>query len=256
MSYAVHFSLPRDRYNARGFGGKVYGVATLVRSDGMTSDASVRKPDWDLEGRVLILELGARRTVVFNVYAVNGTENAYRNPRTGMVSGTRHERKRAFHAELAGECRGYEERGWWVIVAGDMNVARGPEDGWPGRRMGEQHVGNRADFERHFTNGEHGLGMLDSFRELHGGERKYSYRSRGVEWGASADRVDMVLVSRDAVSSGSDEDGKGEVKTAGALTEADILDDEPSRGPSDHVPLYATIDLSTRCSEKAEKDGF
>ncbi len=32
-TYTVSFSLPRDKYNATGFGGKVHGVASLIRDD-------------------------------------------------------------------------------------------------------------------------------------------------------------------------------------------------------------------------------
>ena len=236
VGYTAHFSLPRDKFNARGFGGKVYGVCTLVRNDLLSTEnvtLYIKMVDWDLEGRLLLLELPERRIVVFNVYAVNGTENPYRDPQTGVVTGTRHDRKRAFHTDLARECKGYEERGWVVVVAGDINIARSPADGFPGIRLSDAHVKNRADFERKFMSKKEGLGMLDSFRLLHGEERKYSYRSRGVEWGASCDRVDMILVSHHA-----DKDcGNGRWD----VVEGDILDEELERGPSDHVPIYATL---------------
>ena len=68
--------------------------------------------------------------------------------------------------------------------------------------------------------------MIDTYRSLHGQERKYLYRPRGVPWGSSCDRVDLILTSR----------------TLGQnLLEADILDEEVERGPSDHVPLYITL---------------
>ncbi|ERF69573.1 hypothetical protein EPUS_01903 [Endocarpon pusillum Z07020] len=62
-TYTIHYSLPRDKYNATGFGGKVHGVATLIRDDlaqslGIPSlTTSTRRVDWDLEGRVLITTL-------------------------------------------------------------------------------------------------------------------------------------------------------------------------------------------------------
>lgn len=86
--------------------------------------------------------------------------------------------------------------------------------------------------------------MLDSFRHLHGEERKYSYRSRGIEWGASCDRVGMILISRCAgyVTDATVQQDQG-VERAGQweLLEADILDEELERGLSDHVPIYATL---------------
>jgi exonuclease III len=247
VGYTAHFNLPRDKFNARGFGGKVYGVCTLVRNDipGIHDvSAQIKMVNWDLEGRVLLLELPEKKIVVFNVYAVNGTENPYRDPHTGTVIGTRHDRKRAFHTELARECKQYEERGWIVVVAGDMNIARSPIDGFPGIRLGDAHVKNRADFERKFMSKNEGLGMLDTFRQLHGEERKYSYRSRGVEWGASCDRVDMIMISRHAgrttemSNHGLDSEAR---QNWWDLLEADILDEELERGPSDHVPIYATL---------------
>ena len=219
-----------------GFGGKVYGVCMLVREDlireqcGEEHEGAVGVA-WDLEGRVLKLELEQGKVVMFGVYAVNGTENPYRDPKSGLIAGTRHDWKRAFHGELRDEARSYEHRGWTVVIAGDLNIARAPVDGFPGIRLTPAHVANRKDFDDKFTKQPDagGLGMLDSFRELHGEERKYSYRSRGIPWGSSCDRVDLILLSRGAKQS---------------LVEADILDEEAERGPSDHVPLYATLDLN------------
>lgn len=232
--YSAFFALPRDKYNARGFGGKVYGVCMLIREDLLedesTSERLTQDMAWDLEGRVLKFELYSKMLVIFNVYAVNGTDNPYKDPTTGQISGTRHDRKRAMHSDLATSVRNYEDRGWHVIVAGDLNIARAPLDGFPGIRQATTHVDNRADFEKKFMLGREsgGLDMLDTFRALHGKEQKYSYRPRGVPWGSSCDRVDLILASR-SVEQG--------------LLEADILDDVVERGPSDHVPLYVTLDL-------------
>ncbi|KAL8955287.1 MAG: hypothetical protein Q9193_006805, partial [Seirophora villosa] len=79
--YDAYFCLPRDKHNATGFGGKIYGVCTLIRRD--IAPSTTRTVDWDLEGRVLITELPDHGTVVFNVYAVNGTTNPYRDPASG-----------------------------------------------------------------------------------------------------------------------------------------------------------------------------
>ena len=216
----------------------MYGVCTLIRDDllageELADEDVIKEVPWDLEGRVLVLEIPGRKLAVFNIYAVNGTNNPYRDTQAGQIVGTRHDRKRAFHEELKAACEGYEKRGWAVIVAGDLNIARTPLDGFPGRRMGQEHVQNRIDFEEKFIRGKEygGLGMVDSFRSLHGGEKKYSYRGRNRAWGSSCDRVDLILVS-------------GESNTQGRITlkEADILDEEMERGPSDHVPLYITIE--------------
>jgi exonuclease III len=152
-SYTANFNLPRDKFNARGSGGKIYGVCTLVRNvllGSQDAPPQIKKVKWDLEGRVLLLELPEKQIVVFNVYTVNGTENPHHDPDTGIVTGNRHDRKRALHTELVTECKQYEERGWIVVVPGDINIARSPLDGLPGIRLGNAHVKNRADFEMKF----------------------------------------------------------------------------------------------------------
>lgn len=228
--------MPRDRFNARG---SIYGVAVLVRRDVVRAEeVSVREVEWDLEGRVLVVEMAQRKLCVMGVYAVNGTANAYRDPGSGRVVGTRHDRKRAFHRLLRREVEGFERRGWGVVVAGDMNVARAEVDAWPALRVQPEHVGNRRDFEECFMRAREkgGLGMVDTFRAVRGGERKFTWRPRGRVWGSCGDRVDLVLVS-------------GGLR--GAVVEADILDEELERGPSDHVPLFLGLDLG-RVGERGE----
>jgi len=140
--------------------------------------------------------------------------------------GNRHNRKRVFHTLLGDQVRSYEDRGWRVVVAGDINVSRTPADSFPQLRMGDDHVQNRADFERKLIAD---LGMIDTFRHVKGTEKKYSYRPTNKPWGTGGDRVDMILVTTGL---------KDNIK------EADILDGSPDeRGPSDHVPLYVTLRL-------------
>lgn len=104
-----------------------------------------------------------------------------------------------------------------------MNVAREPIDSFPSLRAGEEHVRSRRDFEERLMEG---VGLVDTFRAVRGGERKFTYRPRGKPWGEGGDRVDMVLVT-------------GGVGVRGA----DVLDCEGERGPSDHVPLFVEIDV-------------
>lgn len=73
------------------------------------------------------------------------TQVSTQHPDTGATIGTRHDRKRVFHTELARNCKEYENEGWVVVVAGDINIARSPIDGFPGIRLGDAHVRNRAD---------------------------------------------------------------------------------------------------------------
>lgn len=235
--YDAQFCLPRDKHNATGFGGKVYGVCTLIRKD-LVPKATVKTVDWDLEGRVQVVELPSSGLILFNTYAVNGTTNDYRDSNTGKVVGNRHDRKKAFHSLLANEVQSYEEKGWHVIIAGDINISRTHADSFPQLRMGTDHVTNRADFEEKFMRG---LGMLDTFRLLHGEKRKYSYRPTNKPWGAGGDRVDMMLATKGLKD---------------AVKEADILDSEMERGPSDHVPLCLKVELVDRDLEKGHNSAL
>ena len=229
--YDAHFSLPRDKHNATGFGGKVYGVCTLLRRD--VPNVRVKDVSWDLEGRVLLAEISQYGLVIVNVYAVNGTMNDYRDPNTGKVIGDRHGRKKVFHSLLRDEAKQYEKQGWRVVIAGDINISRSSMDSFPQLRLAKEHVENRADFEEKFIRD---LKMIDTFRMIKGEERKYSYRPTGKPWGAGGDRVDMILVS------------EGLKKL---VEDADILDTQDERGPSDHVPLL--VELAATQVEEVER---
>lgn len=281
--YTLDVNLPRDKHNARGFGGKLYGVGTLLREDFANQHvAAIRHADWDLEGRVTIVELhtAARDTIpstietsnprtpvsdsrrplaLLNIYAVNGTTAPYRSPDTGKPAGTRHDHKLAFHARLRAECIDLERRGFGVVVAGDLNIARGRLDGHPGlRTFPRQHCVNRADFNRKFfgeddnaraeaylgersreRTGDEAAGFdgVDVFRALKGRERRYTYHPRGGdEWGSSCDRVDFIVASKALCD-------------AGRVVDTDILDSPQERGTSDHVPLWVKVKLEDAASE-------
>ena len=205
---------------------------------------------WDHEGRILVLtipfsspspippsstfsnpsHLGLK---LLNLYLPNGTSLPYYPPPPAFSSSssfpswssaslstspTRHHYKRSFHTHLAHTIQSYEQKGWIVLLAGDMNISRTALDSFPALRMGAEHVVNRADFERKFFcskgkekeggkvggdgDGDGGdgldLDLVDTFRELHPQAKKYSYRPRkeGKEFGGGGDRVDMIIGSR------------------------------------------------------------
>ncbi|KAK5128959.1 hypothetical protein LTR85_000292 [Meristemomyces frigidus] len=175
--YVAYFCLPSDKFNARGFGRKVYGVCSIIRKDIADEHVErVRAVDWDQEGRFLIVETKDHghwpKLALINAYMVrvlltpnallpfadslprnkvNGTDNPYKNTVTGEVTGTRHDRKREVHRLLAAECRELHADGFGIILAGDMNVARSAQDGHPNLRVfPAQHCLNRADFEARF----------------------------------------------------------------------------------------------------------
>ncbi|KAI4249582.1 MAG: hypothetical protein L6R42_008922 [Xanthoria sp. 1 TBL-2021] len=115
-----------------------------------------------------------------------------------------------------------------------MNISQTPLDSYPQLRMGKEHVINRQHFADTFMKrkDEEGLGMRDSFREMHGQERKYSYRPPGKAWGEGMDRVDLILVSEEA-----------------RIKRADILDSELERGRSDHAPLWVEVEVRSAGDE-------
>lgn len=233
-TYTTEFSLPRDKFNATGFGGKVHGVATLIRDDGYSSSIVTKRPDWDLEGRVLIHEFQSLPLVVINGYWVNGTSNPYRNTETGEIEGTRHDHKLRFHRHMLQACNDIQGSGRSVLLIGDMNIAPARIDGHPNLRVNPvQHVTNRADFNAKFlgSRDNEGFGGIDVFRHVHGNARRYTYHGRGRSWSESCDRVDLIVASRALV-------------TSDAVLNCDICDTPKERGHSDHVPLWISIDAA------------
>ncbi|CAJ2509196.1 Uu.00g142220.m01.CDS01 [Anthostomella pinea] len=275
--YDVHFNLPSDLYNAKGFGGKDFAQRYVER---------VRDVPWDREGRIQVIETravefppgtssalpmddkypkdvptdlelsgepspAATKFAIVNIYAVNGTDAQYRSTHTGALAGTRHDRKLAVHTELLRDAKALEAQGFAVVIAGDLNIARNARDGHPNlRTWPHQHVLNRIDFNDKFftaknvdvsstkamyaTDSDSGLGLrrergfdgIDTFRHVHGDERRYSYHGRGRKWGSSCDRVDLILASR---------------SLARRVVDAGICDSPRDRGPSDHVPVWVEI---------------
>ncbi|KAK3389711.1 Endonuclease/exonuclease/phosphatase [Podospora didyma] len=291
-TYTLDTVLPEDKYNARGCGGKLYGVTTLIRKDfAQEYVVSARSVPWDLEGRVCVVELhpyhppspfsfssspssslssndrkdkdegrkrkrggGYNPLALLNIYAVNGTSAPYRSPETGKIVGTRHDHKLAFHSRLRDECLRLQEGGFQVVVAGDLNVARGEGDGFPRlRTFPRQHCVNRVDFNGKFFGGEDNararayvgdsdgvdnaekegrcLDAVDVWRAMHGKERRYTYHPRtSKKWGESCDRVDLIFVSRGLWESG-------------RVIATGILDSPQERGPSDHAPIWVEVGM-------------
>jgi exonuclease III len=227
--YDVIFSLPRDPHNATGFGGKVHGVASLIRNDFVSSVTMTRRPDWDSEGRILIHEIGLH-LVIFNGYWVNGTDLPWRNA-SGAVEGTRHDLKLRYHHHILTEALDYQRRGFHTLLVGDMNVAIDQRDGHPRLRTTPiQHVRNRIDFNAKFLKQPDGMRGIDVFRHFHGDLRKYTYYSTQKPWGQSCDRVDHIIASQSLLDSSS-------------LVDSDICDNQNDAAHSDHVPLWVKVRL-------------
>ena len=204
--------------------------------------ASVRTVDWDREGRIQIVETQTTpKLSIWNIYAVNGTENPYKDSKTGAVIGTRHDRKLAVHKHLLEEAQSLEQQDYSVILAGDLNIARDILDGHPNlRTFPEQHVRNRADFNRKFFEDEDGMKAIDTFRHVNGEKRSYTYYPRGRPFGSSCDRVDLIICSTTLKHS---------------IVDADCLATPAERGPSDHCPLFAAFDIAWKPSTSLTSNG-
>lgn len=278
--YDVYFKLPTDRINARGLGvtGKVYGIASIVRSD-LAADCGVtvahRTVDWDNEGRVSVIEMTTpessaetipsstiSRIAFFNIYAVNGTSSPYKHSRTGAVVGTRHDRKLGLQRHLMEECVKLEKEGWHIVLAGDFNVAPRRIDGWPKLRTWPyQHVLNRQDFLEKLM-GEANPGQASKAQDTKS-KRPVLPDVPSNEQAVAVQHFEGIDVWRRANPTslrftyfprgrawGSSCDrvdyvlASKKLWDAGRVTAAGILDNEVDRGPSDHVPIWVDIRLT------------
>ncbi len=205
-TYDAFFCLPLSE-----FGPAKFGVLTLVKRGLEVSKA--RTVDWDFEGRIHILEF--EDLVLLNVYALNGSNYPYKDPKTGKMEGTRNERKRAFQVLLAQECQNMSKP---VVLLGDLNISRYPIDCFPRLRIEHPHDIARAHFNELFAD------YIDAIRHVHGEEaKKFSWFQRSVPQGTDAARVDLILLSEGLRQ---------------RLQNADILDDPGERGNSDHAPMF------------------
>ena len=268
-TYKLFSVTPRDIYNAKAFGMRMYGVATAIRKDFLNKWVAVfREVNWDTEGRVSVVEMRTtpkgqqgkgynshmKPLALINVYAVNGTDKSYFDPNSGNPHPTwrtRHDRKRAFHSLLRDECLTLEARGFNVVIVGDFNISRGPADGFPDLRSHPKvHCGHRADFNLKFFGEEDNkragaylepqdeknkknekcLDAVDVFRAKYGLEPKYTFYSTAMEFGTKCDRVDMAICSKQLW-----EDRR--------VIDMQIFNTKEDRGPSDHVPMYVDIAL-------------
>ncbi len=123
-------------------------LGPLLRSDFAEKHVSlVRDVGWDLEGRVQVVEMtrvshdstghpSAQETkgeeskctgslALVNVYAVNGTSSPIgrQRPEESLEQGTTTSLLSTL--ACADECLNLQQRGFLVVVAGDLNVARG-----------------------------------------------------------------------------------------------------------------------------------
>lgn len=217
-TYTMYTSLNRAVRGPRHF-----GVATFARDAGAV--AAAREVPWDAEGRVVILEMRAGWALV-NVYALNGSEYAWRDPRGGGDGGlpkTRNERKREFNRLLMRECQAMQARGLRVVLIGDFNISLAKQDCVPRLRTEYPHALARKEFNEKFIPG---LDVVDVFREVHGERKAFSWFARGKKQGEDCARVDYALVER---------------KLLDRVVETEYLEDPKERAHSDHAPVLLVL---------------
>jgi exodeoxyribonuclease-3 len=164
-TYTAFFSLNRSKVGSGRF-----GVATYISSS-FTEEYTVREVDWDHEGRLLLLNIQSLELVIVNVYALNSSEYAWKDPLTNQERGTRSQRKREFNRLLMLECQEIQKQGYRLVMVGDWNISLEARDCFPRLRTEEPHAQARKEFNEVFMPT---LDVVDIFRAKHGDKRSYS----------------------------------------------------------------------------------
>lgn len=213
--YTAYTSLSTSQRGQRHF-----GVATYAKNP--DSIAVYREVSWDAEGRVVILEMKSGWALV-NVYALNGSENMWKDPAGVLFPKTRNERKREFNRLLLKECHRMQARGLRLVLIGDFNVSLTKQDCLPRLRTEYPHSLARREFNDVFIPGAK---VVDIFRHLHGDRKAFSWFAKGKPQGTDCARVDYALVERSLVE---------------RVVESEYLDDPKERAHSDHAPVWLVL---------------
>jgi exodeoxyribonuclease-3 len=221
--YVCHAALADDPENVSFRGGRAYGVATYVRED--VAHERLPNPEWDREGRLVVVQLSKHGFALGNVYAVNGTDKPYFDHALGRFEGDRHAFKRRFQADVLHYFLELKRRGHELILIGDWNISRTAQDTFPRLRTELPHALARTMFNDTFMPA---LDVVDAFRALHPEERAYTWFNRLAPPGKlDAARVDFALVSRALMP---------------RVREATIFDEPFLRFHSDHAPLRVLVE--------------
>ena len=184
------------------------GVSLHLRKDLIEQEPVFSHPEFDMEARIVQVELG--NTIIASVYVPNG--------------GKDFPAKLGFLERLIDWTRQVHERGRELVLCGDMNIARTEMDVHPRERKPKaigQLPEERALFERLL--GDH---LVDVGRALDpANENLFTWwapwrnlRARNIGW-----RLDYVLASK-AIAR----------RAAGCAVLADV-------GTSDHAPVVMTL---------------
>ena len=200
-----------EHYFVSGEKGGYSGVGILTKHQPQNIITSLGIPEFDREGRVVILDFGHWQ--ILNSYFPNGSG-----------SPERLHYKMAFYDAIAQYAKEHKN----VIICGDLNTAHTEIDlAHPKAHM--KHSGFLPE-ERQWISELLASGYVDSFRRFHGEGGCYSWwdmktraRTRNVGW-----RLDYVFIPE---------------SLAGNLTDGFILSEVMG---SDHCPVGVNIDLSLK----------
>jgi exodeoxyribonuclease-3 len=182
------------------------GVATFFRETPLAVHEGLGRPNFDVEGRVLVTEHSSFTLV--NAYFPSGRRN--------------HERvqyKLSFYEALLDHCLGFRAQGHRLVVCGDFNTAHQPID--LARPDQNKKTSGFLPQEREALTRWLQHGFVDAFRRLHPQAEEYTWwtyrfgaRDRNIGW-----RIDYFLVAEELMS---------------CIQDARILGDVPG---SDHCPI-------------------
>ncbi len=199
-----------ENYWCHWHGERAYsGVSLLIRRELTPDQPHFGHPDFDLETRIAIVQMG--KLIVGSVYVPNGGKDFTAKLRFLEAM-----------SRYAADCR---SRGLDLILCGDMNVTRTDQDVHPKERKPDV-IGQRPDerelFERVLANGE----LSDIGRTLDPlNDQLFTWwppwrnmRQRNIGW-----RLDYILASQ---------------SIADRITQCSVL---AQVGTSDHAPVVAEV---------------
>ncbi|HEX7090840.1 MAG TPA: exodeoxyribonuclease III [Longimicrobiales bacterium] len=194
-----------DDYHAYWHGLKAYsGVSLLVRKDLIAGEPAFSHPPFDMESRIVQVELGD--LIIASVYVPNG--------------GKDYAAKLAFVRAMTDWAARLHAEGRRLILCGDMNIARTEMDVHPKERKPDA-IGQRPE-ERALFEALLADRLVDTTRALHPDDANLftwwapwrNLRARNIGW-----RIDYVLASP-AVAE----------RASACVVQADV-------GTSDHAPV-------------------
>jgi len=188
------------------------GTAVYTRQAPLRVDYGFGIPEFDNEGRTLILEF--ERYVLYNIYYPNGTANADRLK-------FKLDFYEVFHSHAMGQLAANKP----IIVCGDFNTAHREID--LARPKENATVSGFLPEERAFLDRFIESGFVDTFRQFESGSGFYTWwdmksraRDRNVGW-----RLDYFFVSRDLLPE---------------LSSASLMMDQQG---SDHCPVVLELKI-------------